>query len=208
MPSRPGILLALSAPRGLGKVTLCQALLDREPEARLSVSCTTRPRHAREIEGFDFYFVSDQEFKRQAESGGFLEWVEIKGLFYGTPRTPLLENLAAGRDVILNVDTQGAQTVKKEFPDTVLVFVSPPTVESLVIRLKSLDSTHPENLPDRLSRAREDLAMAPRYDYVVLSDGLAEAADELSAILRAERRRARWSESEITQLIQTPPPLD
>ena len=174
----------------------------------MSVSCTTRPRHAREIEGFDFYFVSDQEFKRQAESGGFLEWVEIKGLFYGTPRTPLLENLAAGRDVILNVDTQGAQTVKKEFPDTVLVFVSPPPVESLVIRLKSLDSTHPENLPDRLSRAREDLAMAPRYDYVVLSDGLAEAADELSAILRAERRRARWSESEITQLIQTPPPLD
>lgn len=207
MASQPGILLALSAPRGLGKITLCQALLDREPEARLSVSCTTRPRHPREIEGFDFYFVSDQEFKREVESGEFLEWVEIQGHFFGTPRTPLLENLAAGRDVILNVDTRGAQTVKKEFPETVLVFVSPATVESLVTRLKSLDSTRPENLPDRLSRAREDLALAPRYDYVILSDGLAEAADELSAILLAERLRAKRSESEIAVLIQTPPPI-
>lgn len=185
-----GILLVLSAPLGVGKRTLCQALLDRHPEARLSISMTTRPRGPREVEGYDFYFVDESEFKKQIAEGKFLEHVQINGHFYGTPRPAIVENITAGRDVVLDVDTDGARVVKKAFPEALRVFISPASSESLEARLKALDPGSPEEWPQRLIRAREEIAHAGEYDYVVLSDTLVETAEEISAILRAEHRRA------------------
>ena len=200
-----GVLLVLSAPLGVGKRTLCQALLDRHPEARLSVSKTTRPRGPREVEGYDFYFVSEPDFKKQAAAGEFLEHVEIHGHYYGTPRPVLMENLAAGRDVLLNVDTGGARAVKKACPEAVRVFVCPSSLEALGARLKALDPGHAEMLPQRLARARDEIACASEYDYVVLGDNLVETAEELSAILRAEHRRAARAAAGIKNLLQPSP---
>lgn len=201
----PGILLVLSAPLGVGKRTLCQALLDRHPEARLSISKTTRPRGPREVEGYDFNFISEAEFKKQIDAGEFLEHVQIQGHFYGTPRTPIAENRSAGRDVILDVDTNGARAVKKQCPDALMIFVSPASQESLVARLKSLDPSQPDLLPKRLAHAQKDIACAPEYDYVVLSDTLVDTAEDLSAILRAEHCRAARADSGIKELLQPAP---
>ncbi len=199
--SSPGILLVLSAPLGVGKRTLCQALLDRHPDARLSISKTTRPRGPREVEGYDFNFISEAEFKKQIEAGEFLEHVQIQGHFYGTPRTSIAENRSAGRDVILDVDTNGARAVKKQCPDALMIFVSPSSQESLVARLKSLDPSQPDLLPKRLAYAQKDISCAPEYDYVVLSDTLVDTAENLSAILRAEHCRAARSASGIKDLL-------
>ena len=206
-PLPTGILLVLSAPLGVGKRTLCQAVLDRQPEARLSVSKTTRPRGPREVEGYDFYFVSEPDFKKQVAAGEFLEYVEIHGHFYGTPRTAILENLKAGRDVLLDVDTEGARAVKKACPDALLVFVCPSSLEALGARLKSLDPSRAEMSPQRLARARDEIARASEYDYVVLSDNLVETAEELSAILRAEHHRAARAEAGIKNLLGPSPTL-
>ncbi len=204
----PGILLVLSAPLGVGKRTLCQALLDRHPDARLSISKTTRPRGSREVEGYDFNFISEAEFKKQIEAGEFLEHVQIQGHFYGTPRTPIAENRLAGRDVILDVDTHGARAVKKQCPDALMIFVSPASPESLLARLKSLDPSQPELWPTRMAHAQKDISCALEYDYVILNDTLVDTAEDLSAILRAEHRRAARAEFGIKDLLRSaPPPL-
>lgn len=205
-PTSPGLLLVLSAPLGMGKRTLCQALLDRHPEARLSVSKTTRPRGPREVEGYDFIFVSESEFKKQVEAGEFLEHVQIGDHFYGTPRTAIADNRKAGRDVILDVDTDGAQSVKKICPDAVLIFIAPSSSEALTARLKSLDPGRPDLWPGRLAHAREDLARSTEYDYVVLSDSLVETAENLSAILRAEHLRVGRTASDVQRILHTSSP--
>lgn len=199
-----GILLVLSAPLGVGKRTLCQALLDRHPEARLSISKTSRPRGPREVEGYDFYFVSEPEFKKQIDAGEFLEHVKIHGHYFGTPRTPIAEIRAAGRDVILDVDTAGARAVKKACPDALLIFISPTSVDALGARLKSLDSNRPDLLPERLAHAQEEISRASEYDYVVLSDDLVETAEDLSAILRAEHLRAARADGGVKELLKPP----
>lgn len=202
-----GVLLVLSAPLGVGKRTLCQAILDRHPEARLSISKTSRPRGPREVEGYDYYFIQEPDFKTQMEAGEFLEFVQIHGHYYGTPRTAIEENRAAGRDVILDVDTEGARRVKKGYPDALLIFVSPASLETLEARLKSLDPSRPETWPARLAHAREDISRAMEYDYVILSDNLVETAEELSAILRAEHRRAARVDAGIKELLKPSVPL-
>jgi guanylate kinase len=206
-PTLPGLLFVLSAPLGVGKRTLCQALLDRHPEARLSISKTTRPKGPREAEGYDFYFISEPEFKKQIDAGEFLEYVQIHGHAYGTPRTPIDENRAAGRDVILDVDTDGARKVKKACPDALLVFISPITVDALAARLKALDPHRPELIPERLAHAQDEISRATEYDYVVLRDDLVEAAEDLSAILRAEHLRAARTVGGIKKLLKQPVPF-
>ncbi len=199
----PGLLVVLSAPLGVGKRTLCQALLDRRPEARLSISKTTRPRGPREVEGYDFNFISEAAFKTQIEAGEFLEYVRIADHFYGTPRTPIAENRSAGRDVILNVDTDGARAVKKACPEALMIFVSSARWESLSDRLKTLEAHRPEIWPERLDHAREDISRAGEYDYVILSDSLVDTAEDLAAILRAEHRRAARADSGIKELLRS-----
>ncbi|MBL8024419.1 MAG: guanylate kinase [Elusimicrobia bacterium] len=206
LPSGSGILLVLSAPLGVGKRTLCQAFLDRQPNARLSVSQTTRPRGPREVDGYDFSFVTEPMFQKEVAAGEFLEHVKIHDHFFGTPRTPIFENLAAGRDVLLDVNTQGARDVKKAVPEAVLVFVCPPTLEALVARLDALDPNRPDILPTRLARARQDIGSAMEYDYVILNDNLVETAEELSAILHVEHRRATRRQKEIRKLVESPSP--
>lgn len=185
-----GALLVLSAPLGVGKRTLCQALIDRNPDLRLSISKTTRPPAAREVHGHDFYFVTEDEFNRDAQAGEFLEYVRIHQQGYGTPWEPIREHLAAGRDVLLDVDTRGALEIKRKRPEAVLVFVCPTNMEIVAARLMSFDPHREDLFSARLARAKEEIGRAAQFDYVVLNDSLVETADEVSAILVSQGRRA------------------
>jgi guanylate kinase len=187
--------LVLSAPLGVGKRTLCQALLDRHPDARLSISKTTRPRGPREVEGYDFYFISEPEFKKQIEAGEFLEHVQIHGHAYGTPRTPIAENRSGGPGRDFGCGHRRARVNVKKAVPTPFSFLFPRHSGRLGRATESVGSPAAGICSRPIGHAREEIARATEYDYVVLSDTLVETAEDLSAILRAEHLRAarvRW----------------
>ncbi len=185
------ILLVLSAPSGAGKSTLCQALADRRADIRLSVSCTTRPPRPMEANGKDYFFVSEKEFEAKIKNGDLLEWAQVHGHFYGTPKSPIDAYRAQGMNVVMNIDTQGAQSVTKVFPDSVLVFVSPPSWDVLEKRLRGRKQDDETTIQRRLANARAEMEQAPRYDYLVVNDAIETAVDDLLAIVRAEHRRIK-----------------
>ena len=203
MTNSRGVLLVVSAPLGFGKATLCQALLDREPNARLSVSCTTRPRQAREAEGFDYFFLKEDMFKKRLNEKGFLEWVNINGHYFGTPKDQVWDVLLSGKDVVLNVDARGAQMVKEALPEAVLVFVCPPDMVALAERLHSLSESNAETLVARLKTAQGEIAEAVNFDYIVINEDMIEMADSLSVILRSEHLRVLRKEEDIRKLISS-----
>ncbi|MBK8575754.1 MAG: guanylate kinase [Elusimicrobia bacterium] len=184
-----GIVLVLSAPSGAGKSTLCQALADRRADIRLSVSCTTRPPRPMEVEGKDYFFVSEKEFEAKRKNGDLLEWAQVHGHLYGIPKGPIDAHRAQGMNVVMNIDTQGAQSVRKVFPDSVLVFVSPPSWEALETRLRGRKQDDEATIQRRLANARAEMDQAPHYDYLVVNNTIETAVDDLLAILRAEHRR-------------------
>lgn len=184
-----GLVLVLSAPSGAGKSTLCQALAERRPETRLSISCTTRAPRPSEVNGRDYFFLSPREFAEKRESGEFLEWAEVHGHFYGTPRGPIDAHLGKGHDVLMNIDTQGARSVKQAMPDCVTVFIAPPSWSALEERLRRRNQDDEATIQRRLLGARREWGEAARYDYVVVNDDVENAVADLTAILRAERRR-------------------
>ncbi len=189
MPS--GIVLVLSAPSGAGKSTLCQALADRRADIRLSVSCTTRPPRPMEADGKDYYFVSEKEFQAKIKNGELLEWAQVHGHYYGAPKAPIEAHRQNGLTVVMNIDTQGAQSVKKVFPDSVLVFVSPPSWDVLEGRLRGRNQDTEATIQRRLANARAEMEQAPLYDYLVVNDNIETAVEDLLAILRAEHRRIK-----------------
>lgn len=186
-----GIVLVLSAPSGAGKSTLCQALADRRADVRLSISCTTRPPRPSEVEGKDYFFLSETEFEAKRNRGDLLEWAQVHGHFYGTPKAPIDAHQTNGLNVVLNIDTQGAQSVKKAFPESVLVFVSPPSWNVLEERLRGRKQDNEATIQRRLDNARAEMDQAPLYDYLVVNDTIDMAVDDLLAILRAEQCRIK-----------------
>jgi guanylate kinase len=184
-----GALFIVSAPSGGGKTSLVKALLASEPEVKLSVSHTTRPARAGEVNGRDYHFVSPAEFERRLGAGEFLESALIYGNRYGTSRTWISEQLEQDRDVLLEIDWQGAQQVRKFMPDTVSVFILPPSLEVLEQRLKARSQDQPEAITRRLAAAREEIGHVREFDYVIINKDFNRAALELASIIRAERLR-------------------
>jgi len=162
-------------------------LLDRDPRLWFSVSATTRPRRADEVEGRDYLFLDREEFERLRDAGGFLEWFDVYGDLKGTPRAPVEEHLAAGADVLLEVDVQGALAVRGAYPDAVLVFVKAPSRDEQRRRLVERGEDDPEAIERRLARADAEEALADRFDAVVVNDDPDRAAEEVAAILRGYR---------------------
>jgi guanylate kinase len=196
--------MAITAPLGIGKRSLCHAVLEKQPAVRLSISCTTRKPEIREIDGFDYLFISEKEFKNKINKGDFLEWVQIGKTYYGTPKSPLLEDLDQGHDVLLNLDTQGAKTIKDLIPQTVSVFVSPASWEALEERYRSLMGQ--DLTAERLKQAHKEILSAKNFDFVVLHDNLMHAVEDIAAILRAERQRAHRSVLSLSRLLESTPP--
>ena len=177
----------LAGPSGVGKGTIVHKLLERDPHLWLSVSATTRSRRDGEVDGRDYVFLDRHEFERIRDEGGFLEWFDVYGDLYGTPRGPVEEHLAAGDDVLLEVDVQGALAVREKYPDAVLVFVKAPSREEQRRRLLERGQDDPEAIERRLAQAEEEEQAAGRFDAVVVNDDADRAAREVAAILEAHR---------------------
>jgi guanylate kinase len=192
---RRGLLLTLSSPSGAGKTTLTRNLIEQDHSIRLSVSVTTRPRRPSEIDGVHYRFIDIADFHEMRERGDLLEWAEVHGNFYGTPRRPVEQTLAQGRDMMFDIDWQGTvQIVEKMRADVVSLFVLPPSMAELKARLERRAEDAPEVIARRLANAREEIAHWSAYDYVLVNDDLQRTFGELKAILAAERlRRERQS---------------
>jgi guanylate kinase len=186
---RRGALFVVSAPSGAGKTTLCREARLRIPDLAYSVSYTTRPPRAGEIDGTDFHFVGDTEFRGLCDRGAFAEWAEVHGNLYGTRASVLEETLGRGRDILLDIDTQGAATLRARYPEAVLVFIVAPSMAELEQRLRERRSDADREIDRRLRRAREEIALWRRYDYLVVNRELKEASEQLIAIIVAERAR-------------------
>jgi guanylate kinase len=186
---KKGILLVFSGPSGVGKGSICKALQNENPSIRLSVSATTRWPRSGEVDGVDYYFLDNESFGKMIEEGQLLEWAEVYGHFYGTPRRFLQEALDQGNDVVLEIDIQGALQVKERFPLAVLIFVVPPSLLELESRLISRGSDSREEIEKRLRCTTHEMEMAYHYDYIVVNDKVARALDIVRAIIIAEKSR-------------------
>jgi guanylate kinase len=181
-------LFVIAGPSGVGKGSIVAELLARDPERlSLSVSATTRSPRPREVDGVHYRFVDDAEFDRMIAAGELLEWAEIVGHRSGTPRRPVEELREAGRDVILEIDVQGARQVRELVDDAVLIFVAPPSLEELERRLRSRGTESEERIALRLATAARELEQRPSFDHVVVNDDLVTAASEVAAIIEASR---------------------
>jgi guanylate kinase len=188
---RRGLLYVVSSPSGAGKTTLCRRLLEAEPDLALSVSATTRAMRPGEVEGADYHFVDHARFSEMVERGELLEHADVFGNRYGTPRGPVERWLESGRDVLFDVDWQGARQLR-ESPlggDVVSVFILPPSLPELRERLVKRNQDAPETVDARMAKARDEIAHCEDYDYVVVNDDLAASEAGMRAILTAERLR-------------------
>jgi guanylate kinase len=186
---RPGILYIISAPSGAGKTTLCRELLDIFPELRHSVSFTTRKARPGEVEGKDYFFVDSEEFLRMADAGEFAEWAEVHGNLYGTSLKTLDECRAAGVDLILDIDCQGAAKLKESNVQGVNIFILPPNFSELKRRLEGRNSDSAEVIEQRVTNAYSEILEARWYDYLIVNDLFSKAVEELKSIIIAERQR-------------------
>lgn len=204
--ARRGMLFVISSPSGAGKTSLARRLLADHADLTLSVSATTRTPRPGEQDGRDYYFVSDARFEKMKESGAFLEYAEVHGHLYGSPRAPATEALERGADLLFDVDWQGARAIaSREAADTVRVFILPPSMTDLERRLLGRAQDAPAVIQRRLGRARDEIVKWTEYDYVVLNDDLERAYAELAVIYRAERlKRFRnlWMEPLVERLLE------
>ncbi|HEX3896571.1 MAG TPA: guanylate kinase [Rudaea sp.] len=186
-----GTLYIVAAPSGAGKTSLTRALLEREPNLELSVSYTSRPPRPNEIDGVHYHFVSRVEFEAMVERGEFFEHAVVHGDLKGTARAPVQKTLAQGRDVLLEIDWQGAEQVRKKQQGTASIFILPPSRAELERRLRSRASDSEETILRRLADVRRDLEHAGEFDYMVVNDNFDSALDEICSIVEHRRRGER-----------------
>ncbi len=187
-----GILFVLCAPSGTGKSTLVRRLVAEFPNFAFSVSCTTRAPRPSERDGHDYHFLSHEEFIRRRETGFFAEWAEVHGNLYGTPKAATLELLAAGRDVLFDIDVQGARQLRSSLGQGAYVFLFPPSPEELSRRLLGRGTETPQSLARRMAAAKDEIAHSPEFDYWIVNDDLETAYQQLRAIYLAEKCRPQY----------------
>ncbi len=186
---KSGIPVVISAPSGAGKSTIAARLVQQHPSSLLSISCTTRKPRGEEKHARDYFFTSEDDFKKKIEAGEFVEWAVVHGHYYGTPRGPLEKNLADKKDMILTIDPQGALAVKRLYPQGIYIFVVPPSWDVFVDRLTRRATDDKNSLEIRVANARKELSYLSHYDYLVVNDALEAAVETVSSILVAERHR-------------------
>ena len=185
---RRGLMLVLSSPSGAGKTTISRALLEKDPGIAMSVSATTRPPRPGEIDGKDYHFVSVERFQAMVAENAFLEHARVFDNFYGTPRAPVEAELAAGRDVLFDIDWQGTQQLAENArDDLVRVFVLPPSVKELENRLRRRAQDTDEVVKQRMAKAGDEMSHWPEYDYIIVNETLERSIASVQAILTAER---------------------
>lgn len=197
-PGKHGILVVFSGPSGAGKDTVLKRYFADRPPATLSVSATTRAPRPGETDGVHYHFVTRERFERMIRENAVLEYNVYNGHYYGSPREPIERELARGRDVILEIETNGAEQIRRMYPSVLSVFVMPPSFKALGERLAGRGTESPEDIEKRLLRGREEMARAREYDYIVVNDRVDEAAGRLAEIIRS----AHWSRKYNQQYIE------
>lgn len=197
-----GLLVVISGPSGVGKGTVRKALFNI-PKHNLvySVSMTTRKKRPGEVDGVDYYFVSKEEFEKRDKQGKFLETAEFVGNYYGTPLDKVNEQLDLGNEVVLEIEVEGAQQVKKKVPDCVMIFIVPPGKKALYDRLRTRGTESEEVIQARITKANREFKLAHLYDYIVVNDEVNNAADRIMAIIRAEHAKTERSIHKYMELI-------
>jgi guanylate kinase len=185
-----GLLIILSGPSGAGKGTVCDALMKHKTDLVLSVSCTTREIRPGEFEGVDYYYKTKNEFDELIKKGEFLEYANVYSNMYGTPRSYVMEKLSQGRDVLLEIDVQGALKVIKNFPDGVFLFLIPPSFEALEKRIRGRATETEEQIQMRLGKAAGEMHKMKEYDYVLVNDNVDKVVRSIECIIAAEKLRA------------------
>ena len=197
-----GTLFVVSSPSGGGKGTIIENVLERVENLSYSVSYTTRAPRLKEVDGREYFFVSRDTFEEMVAAGEFLEWACVHGNFYGTAKSQILERTAAGADIILEVDVQGAASVRQLLMDSVSIFILPPSYEVLKQRLIARGTDSPEELELRLRRAPDELREYSSFDYVIINDEVEKAARQLSSIVYAERARCMRQEGLVLEVMK------
>lgn len=189
-PRRRGLMLILSSPSGAGKTTISRLLLEHDRDIQMSVSVTTRPRRPTEIEGRDYFFIDKHKFDRLARDGDLLEHANVFDQYYGTPREPVEDALTQGRDVLFDIDWQGAQQLERSAKqDMVSIFILPPSIQELERRLRTRAQDSDEVVARRMARAHDEISHWREYDYVIVNEDVQASLNGVKAILAAERLR-------------------
>jgi guanylate kinase len=203
-PRRRGLMLILSSPSGAGKTTLTRLLLqNKDIDLTLSVSVTTRTRRSSEADGIHYYFITPARFDEMRERNELLEYAQVHGHAYGTPRAPVEEVLARGQDVLFDIDYQGTQQVRAKAPDDVVtIFILPPSIRELRARLERRAEDQPETIQRRLLAARNEISRWTTYDYVLVNDDLQRTFNDILSILRSERLRRPRQQASVEAFVQ------
>lgn len=184
-----GLLLVISGPSGTGKGTLCKRLLEKNKDIFLSVSATTRKPREGEIDGVSYHFLSEDKFRQLIADNQLIEWAAFCDNYYGTPKAPVDENINNGKDVLLEIEIEGAMKVRAKHPEGVYIFLFPPSIQVLEERLKGRGTETDDVIARRLARAKQELEMCTKYNYYVVNDDLEKAVEEIEAIIIAEKAR-------------------
>ena len=198
-----GLLIVLSGPSGVGKGTVRKALFERVTHnIEYSISMTTRQIRPGEVDGKDYYFVTEEEFLHQIEKGNLLEYARFVGNYYGTPLDKIEKMLDEGNEVLLEIEVQGAMQVKEKMPDAVFIFLAPPSFDALTTRLNRRGTECKEIIKERVDKAAREIDLAGNYDYIVINDEIENAVDKILSIIRAEHARCNRSLAGYLELIQ------
>ena len=196
-----GILIIFSGPSGSGKDTVLNKLVEKRTDAKVSVSMTTRAKREGEIDGTHYYFVTREYFEKKILAQSVLEFAEYTGNLYGTPKEPVDEMLREGKAAILKIEVQGAEKIRKLYPDVVSIFLMPPSMRVLEERLRGRKTDDEEAINHRLVVAREEMRRAPEYDYIVINNTVDEAVEQIEKIIDAERLRTSRNKKTISEVI-------
>lgn len=199
--SKKGLLVVLSGPSGSGKDTILTELEKRERDVKISISMTTRKPREWEVDGIHYYFVNEDFFKRKIEEGQILEYAQYGNSFYGTPKNPVDTWLSEGKTVILKIEVQGAEKIRKLYPDSVSIFLMPPSMKVLEERLRKRESEDDDEVARRLSSAVGEIRKSVDYDYYVVNDVVNYAVSDICAIIQAEKQRTARNKNKISEVI-------
>ena len=201
--NKRGLLIVLSGPSGVGKGTVRKALFEMEGHnLEYSISMTTRAPRIGEVEGLDYYFVTREEFEEKIKNGQMLEYAEFVNNYYGTPVEEVEKNLAVGNEVVLEIEVQGALQVREKMKDAIFIFIAPPSMKALEDRLNARGTEKPEVIKERVDKAKSEIKLAYKYDYIVVNDEVKNAADRIMAIIRAEHAKTERSIHKYMELLE------